>query len=240
LLTQEGKVWWASILLKFQGRIDYSFKDVHLLEEALTHSSYAYESGLPYCNERMEFLGDAVLEICVSKILYLGHLSYNEGQLTRARANVVCKSAMADWAIELGIPELIRLGKGLSRNRNIDPESSTMKSLCADCMEAVLGAAFLDGGYSSAFHIVDCHINSIADTLDSGAKFDPKSRLQTITQNLGLGQPSYVLKGVDGEDHMPLFEVIVKVGDDVIGKGFGPSRKAAEFQAASKGIRHFS
>ena len=239
-MTRDQTNWWQKALSEFQNIIEYRFKNIHLLEEALTHSSYAHESGLPYCNERMEFLGDAVLEICVSKIIYENYPSYDEGRLTRTRASLVCKSAVADWATDLYISDLIRLGKGLSKERNKNPASNTVKSLCADCMEAILGAVFLDGGYSCVFPIIKSYIGSLEGILDRGILVDPKSKLQVITQNMGLGQPSYVLEKMNGEDHLPSFEVVVRVGSNIIGKGFGPSRKAAEFQAALVGIKHLA
>lgn len=237
-MQQKRIVWWNNALSKFQNKTAYFFKDLYLLEQALTHSSYAHESGLSSCNERLEFLGDSVLELCVSQFLYESYPSSDEGNLTRLRSNLVCKSALSKWALELGIPELLRLGKGLARIRNKDPESRVIRSLSADSLEAFLGALFLDGGYPAAFPLIKTHISGSYKIPDSEVFIDPKSRLQSLTQEKGWGKPSYRLVNVSGEDHMPYFEILVKVGDNIIGTGKGPSRKSAEFRAASEGLKH--
>lgn len=240
MLHQEKKIWWDKALSEFQNRTGYSFTDLFLLEQALTHSSYAHESGLSYCNERLEFLGDAVLELCVSQILYESYPSSDEGDLTRFRSNLVCKSALAEWATELGLPELIRLGKGLARMRNKDPDSRVIRSLSADSLEAVLGALFIDGGYSAVFPLIRRYMTGSLQVNQFEVLVDPKSRLQLLSQEKGLGQPSYTLINVRGQDHMPIFEIQVQVGHNVIGTGKGPSRKSAEFKAASEGIKQLS
>lgn len=239
-MNQEKRAWWDEALSSFQTKLGYTFRNIDLLEEALTHSSYAHESGLSYCNERLEFLGDAVLELCVSQVLFLNDPSSDEGRLTRTRSNLVCRSALSEWASTIELPQLIRLGKGLARSRNKDPFSHVMGSLSADAMEAVLGAIFVDGGYPAALPVIENYVKINSAQEGREVFIDPKSRLQSLAQEMKLGQPAYLLSNVSGEDHMPNFEVFVRVGSDIIGRGTGPSRKAAEFEAASDGLKYLA
>ena len=212
-------------------RLGYVFKRRDLLEEALTHSSYANESGAAFCNERLEYLGDAVLELCVSEILYSDYPDYSEGDLTKARASVVSEAPLASWARIAGIPGLLRLSKGLERQ-----SGRQNTSILADAMEAALGALFLDGGYDAVRAVVRKFVDSTDVATDEEAK-DFKSQLQEIVQAKWVHPPVYRLMDRRGPDHAALFKVEVSLPDGkVLAVGEGPSIKAAGFAAAEFAI----
>ena len=131
----EREQWWQRELASFQERLGYLFSKKEILQEALTHASYAHEKGLHFHNERLEFLGDAVLELIVSANLFNGYPDVDEGTLTRYRSNLVCKNALSVWGKSIGLPQIIRLGKGLE-------QQGASASIIADTSEAVLGAVF--------------------------------------------------------------------------------------------------
>ncbi|MBL3538601.1 ribonuclease III [Aminivibrio sp.] len=220
-------VWFSAELEKLQDRIGYHFSDVGKLENALVHSSYAYEKGKLEHNERMEYLGDAVLELGVSRFLYDSFPSFDEGRLTRSRAALVCGKSLAEWGRELGLSELLRTGKGL------ETEQVRHGSLCSDAVEALVGAVFLDGGYSRAMDLV---VRYIAFHLSrhpiDGDETDPKSALQMLAHEKGMPSPVYEVLSVSGSAHSPIFSVRVLIGSKESGAGDGESRKAAEFAAA--------
>ncbi|MDR3255920.1 MAG: ribonuclease III [Synergistaceae bacterium] len=215
----------------FEEKLGYSFVSRRLLKEALTHASYANESGAPSCNERLEYLGDAVLELCVSEMLYAGHPEYSEGELTRARASVVSETPLASWALSAGISGLIMLSKGLERQGG-----GRNPSILADAMEATLGAVFLDGGYEAARGVVSRFVSSVGVSIDE-KKYDYKSRLQEMVQAKWVHPPVYRLTNRSGPDHAASFEVEVSLPDGrVLATGEGPSIKAAGFAAAESAI----
>ncbi|HCL79422.1 MAG TPA: ribonuclease III [Synergistaceae bacterium] len=227
--SPERERWFSDGRNQLQRRLEYTFRDEALLLTALTHSSYAYESGARADNERLEFLGDAVLELAASHILYLRHDTAEEGELSRLRALLVCEEALLSWARAIGLCPLIRTGRGLS------PEESD-GALCADGAEALIGAIFLDGGYDGALSVLRRYVQFQMDRMPEHEGYDPKSALQALVQQRGLGLPVYEVSNVLGPDHAPTFEVRVTVGDIVAGKGNGPSKKSAEFQAAKDAI----
>ncbi|MDR1943515.1 MAG: ribonuclease III [Synergistaceae bacterium] len=212
-------------------KLGYSFHSLSFLEEAMTHASYANESGAGFCNERLEYLGDAVLELCASEILFTDHPDYSEGELTKARASVVSESPLAAWAAETGIRELIRLSKGLERQGG-----RKNPSILADAMEATLGAVFLDGGYGAARKLVRRFISGMGVVLDDDAR-DYKSQLQEMVQAKWGHPPVYRLTSRSGPDHAASFEVEVSLPDGrVLAVGEGSSIKAAGFAAAETAI----
>ncbi|MBN1332630.1 MAG: ribonuclease III [Synergistales bacterium] len=231
----EFKAWWLKELENFQEQREYIFSKPVLLEEALTHASFAHESGLPFCNERLEFLGDAALELIVSKQLFTEFPDLDEGTLTRIRANLVCRDSLADWATDIGISKLLRLGKGLQKKRD-NGEDDILSSLFADATEAFFGAVFLDGGLMSLALVVEKYMDFQISRNRMDPLADPKSRLQMIAQRKGMGQPSYRLNAVEGLSHEPLFHVSVILEKKTYGTGSGPSRKAAEFIAAEQAL----
>ena len=207
--------------MEFLERFNIKFKNSKLLETALTHSSYANEHKGCDNYERLEFLGDAVLEVVTSEYFYL-HTNYKEGEMTKHRANYVCEKALATYAKELGIDENIRLGHGQMHNLN--------DTIIADVFEAVVGAIYLDQGYSVAKkHIDTIIIPYIKKEMDFNA--DYKTKLQELVQT-GKKSVEYEVVKEYGEAHKKVFEVVVKIDNIIYGKGRGSSKKEAEQRAA--------
>jgi ribonuclease-3 len=220
--------------MEFGERLGYRFLRPDILKEALTHASYANESGTESCNERLEYLGDAVLELCISEELFLTHPDYDEGELTKSRARMVCATSLASWASEVRVSPLLRLSKGLEIQGG-----RSNHSILADAMEAVLGAIFLDGGYRAAAAVVKrfFSISSFESQVDDREK-DVKTRLQEAFQAMGLPPPSYRLFSRSGPEHASTFEVEAVLADGrVFATGKGCSKKSAEFAAAEVGLR---
>ncbi len=207
--------------MEFLERFNIKFKNSKLLETALTHSSYANEHKGCDNYERLEFLGDAVLEVVTSEYFYL-HTNYKEGEMTKLRANYVCEKALATYAKELGIDENIRLGHGQMHNLN--------DTIIADVFEAVVGAIYLDQGYSVAKKYIDTIIIPyIKKEMDFNA--DYKTKLQELVQT-GKKSVEYEVVKEYGEAHKKVFEVVVKIDNIIYGKGRGSSKKEAEQRAA--------
>jgi ribonuclease-3 len=211
----------------FEEHLGYSFKRQQLLDEALTHASYANETGVPSSNERLEYLGDAVLELCVSEILFIDHPDYSEGELTRARTSVVSEPPLALWAQELNLSPLIRISKGLERQ-----DGRKNPSILADAMEATLGAMFLDGGYDAVRGLV-LRLMRAQENAQDDKRRDFKSQLQEMVQAKWELPPVYRVVGRSGPDHAASFEVEVSLPDGrILASGKGLSIKAAGFAAA--------
>ena len=212
-------------------RIGYSFRNKELILQALTHSSYANERKINKTGdyERIEFLGDAVLELLSSDFLYRTHPDMPEGVLTKTRASMVCEPSLAFCARDLELGEFIRLGKGeeLTGGRS-------RESIIADVMEAVLGAIYLDGGIGEAKRFVDRFI--LSDLEDKQLFSDSKSTLQELAQGQLKEEVSYRLLGESGPEHDKVFEVEVLLGDRVAGHGTGRTKKSAEQQAAYEAL----
>lgn len=165
----------------------YFFKNRQVLMEALTHASFSNENALPYCNERLEFLGDAVLELCVTSILFDMLPDDDEGTLSHRRASMVCEDSLSTWAVDAGIPSLLRLGKGLSRSGgNLHPV------LLANAAEAVLGAIFIDGGYASAREVISAYCEKFFND-EAGISMNPKATLQELMEKNAFGKPEYIM-----------------------------------------------
>lgn len=201
-----------------------------LLERALTHRSYAYEHGGLPTNERLEFLGDAVLGLVITDSLFQQHPDLPEGQLAKLRASVVNMRALADVARTLGPGGLgahLRLGRGEEVTRGRDKAS-----ILADTLEAVLGAVFLDHGLEIAGKVVHRLFDPVmADAAQRGAGLDWKTSLQELTAAGALGVPEYVVSE-EGPDHEKHFTAVVRVAGEVLGSGVGRSKKQAEQMAA--------
>ncbi|MCL2683784.1 MAG: ribonuclease III [Synergistaceae bacterium] len=219
----------------FEHALGYFFCDRELFEEALTHASYANENGCARSNERLEFLGDAVLGLCVSERLFSEHPKMDEGELSKIRSRVVREATLASWALATNLPKMLKLGRGLEgQGGRHNP------SILADAMEAVFGAVFLDGGYDASRNVVD----NLAK-LDAGTSLmkksdnykDPKSLLQELLQARGDKPPTYRLLRRAGPDHAAIFEVEATMADgSVLSSGSGNSIKAAEFKAAASAL----
>ncbi len=198
-----------------------------LLRLALTHRSYAYENGgLPH-NERLEFLGDSVLGVVVTEVLYRDFPDWPEGQLAKLRAAVVNAQALADVARTLDLGEYIYLGRGEETSGGRDKVS-----ILADTMEAVLGAVFVHAGIGTATAVIrELFLPLIAQAAALGAGLDWKTSLQEVAAAAGRGVPEYVVSH-EGPDHARQFFAQAVVDGDVLGEGSGRSKKAAEQLAA--------
>ena len=212
-------------------KIEYQFIDKTLLEQALRHSSYTNENQLEKtaCNERLEFLGDAVLELITSEFLFQLYPKESEGVLTKIRAGLVCESSLAFAArrIELGTHLFLGKGEASTGGRERD-------SINADALEALIGAIYLDGGFTNAKEFVIRLI--LEDVENKKLFFDSKTILQELVQG-SFNQPIlYELVKEEGPDHVKSFTVQVKIGDTIHGAGNGRTKKAAEQEAAYHAI----
>ncbi|MDD3192341.1 MAG: ribonuclease III [Oscillospiraceae bacterium] len=216
-------------LKSFQKKLDYTFRDEKYLAIALTHSSYANEGKKENpCNERQEFLGDAVLSIIVSDYLFRHYSHLPEGELTKLRAALVCEKALCQYALQLGLGEFLLLGRG---------EESTggrkRPSILADAFEAVIAAIYLDGGMDPAKKFVLYYAIPAVENHTAAAFKDYKTVLQEIIQKNPEERVTYELVEESGPDHNKRFVVEVHLNSNVIGRGEGRSKKNAE-QAAAK------
>lgn len=214
-----------------QKKIGYRFKNINLLKEAMTHSSRANESGSSAHNERLEFLGDAVLELTVSEHLYMQYRDFDEGQLTRIRSQIVCEKKLYEWALMLGLQEVIRLGKSLIKN-------GPTVALTADAAESLFGAVFLDGGYSAALSLAKSYVD-FHQTVLSPDKLDTKTMLQEKLQALGMGVPYYKTIERSGPGHSLKFKVQVTIGSRLLAEAWGKTIKEAEFNAAETALKNY-
>ncbi len=218
-------------LKELEERIGYRFSDKNLMTQAMTHSSYANEHRLNKleCNERLEFLGDSVLEVISSDCLYHKYPENPEGDLTKIRASIVCEPTLAYCAEDIRLGEYLLLGRG---------EEATggrgRASIVSDAMEALIGAIYLDGGFANAKEFI---LRFIMNDLEHKQLFyDSKTILQEIVQSKTDEPLSYELLREEGPDHNKVFESQVLIGKEVIGQGTGRTKKAAEQVAAYRGI----
>ena len=216
--------------------IGYVFKDKTLLESALTHSSYAndYLGDSRKGNERLEFLGDAVLDAVMALELYKRFPDRNEGYLTKLRAEIVCEGALGKAASDIGLNEFIRLGRG-EENKG----GKTRISIVADAAEAVIAAVFLDGGPEAAAELV---MRLLGSTLEAAAEgmlpADYKTDLQIFCQKHGHQNIVYKITGESGPDHDKSFAAAVLIDGQVFGRGEGHTKKQAQAQAAKAALEH--
>ena len=219
--------------LELQDKIGYEFKQEKLLRQALTHSSFANEKHLRKHsdNERLEFLGDAVLEIVSSDFLYKAYPDKSEGDLTKLRASLVCEPTLAICTREMELGKYLFLGKGENltggRNRN---------SILSDALEAVIGAIYLDGGLNPAREFILQYV--LSDIEKKQLFYDSKTILQEIIQSKFHEKTnlSYALEKEEGPDHNKSFEVVCMVNEKAYGRGKGRTKKAAEQKAAYETI----
>ncbi|MCE5189559.1 MAG: ribonuclease III [Eubacteriales bacterium] len=208
----------------------YTFQNRSLLETALTHTSFVKGDGKRQThNERLEFLGDAVLELCVSEHLYRGHPELQEGAMTRHRARLVCEQALFSAAVALGIPEGLQLGNGeeLTGGRS-------KPSIVSDALEAVIGAIYLDGGLEHARRVIlERVIRLLEDARVDEMDRDYKTRLQEYVQKGHIGSLEYGCLDETGPEHQKRFTICVRLSGEVIGEGTGLNKQSAG-QAAAK------
>jgi ribonuclease-3 len=229
------EVGLSEFLDKIEGAIGYRFKDRHLLRQALTHKSFSNEQaeGAPH-NERLEFLGDAVLELAISAWVFRQYPDIPEGGLTRIRSEVVSEKGLAKVARWLLLGEGLRLGKGEGKSGGREKPS-----LLSDALEALLGAIYCDGGFPAACAVVE---KLFADEIELSAQSrygtDCKTCLQERLQALHGRLPEYLLTQVTGPDHQRVFSIEVRFDGKLLGSGQGPSKKRAEQQAAAAALDH--
>jgi ribonuclease-3 len=225
------------MLDQLQRDIPYRFSQVKLLEEAMTHSSHANEqqSGAAH-NERLEFLGDAVLELCVSQALYSRFPDTREGELTAMRSRLVNQDTLAGLARKLGVPACLVLGKGEEAQGGRDRDS-----LLSDAFEALLGAIFLDGGFAGSAAVVERLFEPLWPRKSASTRSkDSKSRLQELTQQLFRDRPLYTLVSSSGPEHDKIFTVRLDLPDGQSFVANGSSVKRAEQTGALMALRHLA
>lgn len=216
---------------EFQKIIGYQFKNKNLLKQALTHSSFANEKHMHKLsdNERLEFLGDAVLEIISSEYLYQNYPKLPEGDLTKLRASIVCEPTLALCTKDIDLGKHILLGKGEDMTGG-----RKRKSILSDALEAVIGAIYLDGGFTNAKEFILKFI--LTDIEHKQLFFDSKTILQEIVQAEFKEELTYDLIKEEGPDHDKMFVIEAYIGDKMIGTGEGRTKKSAEQEAAYHGI----
>ena len=216
-------------LRALEDRLGHRFRDPTLLELALTHASAKEQTG--GSNERLEFLGDAVIGLVVAEFLFAAYPELEEGALTRVRSTVVSATVLAGLARELQLDRLARLGKGLERE-------SLSAAVQANVAEAVVGAVWLDAGIDAARRLVLWGLaDEIERELGEGEQRNWKSVLQELTQGRLREVPSYEVVATSGPDHKKEFEVVARVAGEERGRGRGASKKAAEQAAAEAAFR---
>ncbi|BCN31416.1 ribonuclease 3 [Anaeromicropila herbilytica] len=219
------------MIRKFEDVIHYQFNDKKILRQALTHSSFSNEKRLDKLanNERLEFLGDAVLELVTSEYIYKKNSNMLEGDLTKLRASIVCEQTLSFCAREINLGDYILLGKGEAatggRERN---------SILSDALEAVIGGIYLDGGFTNAKEFITNYI--LSDIDNKKLFFDSKTILQEIIQSRFKEPLRYELISEEGPDHNKKFTVVAFIGEKELGTGIGRTKKAAEQEAAYQSI----
>jgi ribonuclease-3 len=217
--------------------LDVTYNDIQLLVTAFTHRSYLNEhkKTVREHNERLEFLGDAVLELVVTKYLYTNYKD-PEGILTNWRSSLVRTESIGAAASRFGFEPLLRLSRGEKRGT----ERARMQIL-ANSFEAVVGSLYLDQGYEAAEKFITKSIlSTFADILSSGSWMDPKSHLQELAQNREAATPIYKVISEDGPDHDKIFSVGVYVDGKLRGQGSGPSKQAGQQKAAEAALEYYN
>lgn len=219
--------------IEIEQNMHYRFNAKSLLEEALRHSSFVNEQEDPDLrdNERLEFLGDAVLNLIIGHILMQRYPELKEGDLSRTRANLVNESKLAKIARSIDLGSYIRLGKG-----EIQTKGSDKNSILADTFEAIIAAIYLDGGFDAAFRIIEANFLPFLNSHHpAGDHHDYKSKLQELAQEQQGTIPQYTVIREEGPDHDKIFWIALKVFD-IEAQGSGKSKKTAEQDAARKAI----
>jgi len=220
-------------LKALQKVLSYTFKNEGTLLQALTHKSYANEKkGLLTDNERLEFLGDAVLDLAISHLIMEKFPNLSEGEMSKLRASVVNESSLAAMAKGIGLDQYLLLGHGeeLSGGRK-------KPSILADSFEAVVAAIYMDGGFEESFRILSSHFSKLLSKTD--LYIDYKTRLQELTQERLKCMPVYNLKSTSGPDHARMFEVELYIEGKLYGAGNGKTKKEAEQDAAREALEKF-
>ena len=220
----------------FEQNLSWSFQDISLLNNALTHRSFVNENPSLKCsdNERLEFLGDAVLELVVTEYLY-NNYSDPEGILTNWRSALVRTESISAAANRNGFEPLLRLSRGEKRG-----SQRAREQILANCYEAVVGALYLEKGYEATKDFISkTLLPTFDEILKSGSWMDPKSRLQEVVQSKDGFTPVYKVLSEEGPDHDKVFVVGVFVNNTLKGEGNGPSKQAAQVAAAAEALAHY-
>lgn len=220
-----------------ESRINYKFKNIGLLKTALTHSSYVNEHPREHaeCYERLEFLGDSILGMVTAELLFRWAPSLPEGKMTRIRAELVCEESLHHVAIELGLGQWMRLGRG-EENSN----GRERPSILADMVEAVIAAIYLDGGMESATRFIRRCVLNHADDFILNRSRDNKTELQEIVQQQTGSTIRYEMTGESGPDHNKRFSYAVYVNEVLAGEGEGRTKKEAEQAAAGAALQQMT
>ena len=224
------------MLNALEERLAYRFHDLALLDTALTHTSYVKGDGRASAhNERLEFLGDAVLELCTSEYLYLRFPEYDEGAMTRLRAQAVCESALHEVARDYDLGALLLLGRGEDHSGGREKPS-----ILSDAVEAVIGALYIDGGMEVAKEFIMRFVHrSVEDAMAGRLIKDHKTMLQEYVQKRHMGPIVYELTGSSGPDHNKTFSMRVLVAGETAGAGEGRTKQEAGQQAARAALIEF-
>ncbi|PIR97702.1 MAG: ribonuclease III [Candidatus Doudnabacteria bacterium CG10_big_fil_rev_8_21_14_0_10_41_10] len=218
----------------FEKQLSFTFKNKDIIKTALTHRSYLNEHReyhLPH-NERLEFLGDAVLELAVTGYLY-DNFPNPEGELTNLRSALVNYKMLSNIAKSLGIGDYLLLSKGESKD-----QGRARQVILANAMEAVIGAMYLDGGYDKTHEFIKKQVlTQLPEIIEKGSYIDPKSKLQELVQEKSGITPTYKVLSEIGPDHDKKFTMGVFVGEHNVGNGEGPSKQEAELDAADNALK---
>lgn len=221
-------------MMGLEKRLGYEFKNAALLSRALTHKSYAneFKSSLEH-NEKLEFLGDAVLDLVVGEFLYEKFPADTEGGLSKKRASIVNEEVLSELALDMGLNKLLQLGKGEAQTGG-----ALKPRLIASSVEAIVGAIYLDGGFEAARNFIRQEFLPLADRFCGQEDFerDYKTRLQELVQKSSKETPRYEVLAEEGPPHDREFLVCVKVKEDVWAQGRGRSKKNAEQMAAKNAL----
>lgn len=220
---------------ELQQRLSHAFGDTALLEQALTHKSFANENRLAGHNERMEFLGDAVLNLAVSEQLMAARPQASEGELSRIRALIVSEPSLAAAAREIGLGAFLRLGRGEESSGGRDKDS-----LLANSFEALVAALYLDGGIAAAAAFIDRLFRAAVLAAGANGNADHKTAFQELCQERLRVFPEYRVVSESGPDHQKQFTVELSVRGEVLGSGTGRSKKEAEQRAAKEAMEKLS
>lgn len=229
------KIKGATWLKPLQENLSYKFKDINLLKTALTHSSFANENNMKLTdnNERLEFLGDTILNLIVSQYLYKKYPNYPEGELTKIRAKVVCESSLAFAARKIDFGRYLLLGKGEDATGGRDRDS-----ILADAIEALVGAIYMDSDFETTNQLLLENFEAdIVYAVAKGALFiDYKTDLQESLQKITRSKIEYKVVKEEGPDHNKIFYIDVLVDNKSVGSGTGRSKKEAEQMAAKDAL----
>jgi len=220
-------------LKQLQEKIGYQFKNPDLLREAMTHKSYSAEWNVKYDNQRLEFFGDAIVEMVLTRHLYFRYPALQEGDLTKIRSALVNQDSLAKFARSIELGKYIQFGRG-----EIDSHGGDRDSTVSDAFEALSAAIYLDGGYEAVEKfILDVFTREIPDPLNMLTTLNPKGILQEYAQAEFGKAPTYQVLQVSGPQHEPCFEVAVSLGGEQLGTGKAQNRKAAEQAAALEAMK---